>query len=105
MVYVYAETPTTNAVYGTPVIDGQIDAVWASAQLIDCGKLKLSDTTTNTGVTASARTLWDETHLYILLEVNVPRSSMITYPSAYEFRLAYDNEIEILDPNNRRPGG
>ncbi len=55
------------AIYGTPVIDGQIDGAWDNAQV-----QKIENVYAQDGLTESSarfRTMWDENYVYILVEV------------------------------------
>jgi endo-1,4-beta-xylanase len=55
----------TTAVPGTPVIDGEEDEVWASAEEVETAVWVLGDS----GSTATVKTLWDDTHLYVYMVV------------------------------------
>ena len=62
------ETPTVGAIYGTPIIDGDIDAVWNGAQII-----RLVNVYSDDGLTPPTevqfRVMYDEEYLYFLVEV------------------------------------
>ena len=65
--------PIAYAVYGTPEIDGEIDAVWDNAKPRRISKTFVTngpdpDNPTN-GTSAVFRALWDEKYLYLLVEV------------------------------------
>lgn len=62
----FVEVVETDA---APIIDGEIDAAWNAATVIETGKQ-----VTGAGSTASAtvRTLWRDTQLYVLMEVADP---------------------------------
>lgn len=53
---------------GAPVIDGQVDAAWASANAVTTDKQIEGEG----GATANVRTLWRENTLYVLAEVTDP---------------------------------
>ncbi|WP_025677594.1 endo-1,4-beta-xylanase [Paenibacillus massiliensis] len=54
------------AAYGTPVIDGTVDAVWNTAPAIPVNRYQ----TAWQGATGVAKALWDEDYLYVLIQVN-----------------------------------
>ncbi len=54
------------ASYGTPVIDGDIDEVWSEAAELPVNRYQ----TAWSGSTGTAKALWDEENLYVLVEVN-----------------------------------
>jgi endo-1,4-beta-xylanase len=54
------------APYGTPVMDGEIDEIWQKAPIVNTDTFVMSEQ----GATAAVRLLWDETHLYVLADVN-----------------------------------
>lgn len=59
------DVPHANAAYGTPVVDGQIDEVWANAETYTASALKDG---TEEGITTEWKALWDEKNLYVLIE-------------------------------------
>ncbi|MBP5271329.1 MAG: hypothetical protein ILO42_10265, partial [Clostridia bacterium] len=63
-----AETPEVGAIYGTPIIDGDIDALWDGAQII-----RLSAVYADDGLTEPTkvpfRIVYEEEYLYFLVEV------------------------------------
>jgi LPXTG-motif cell wall-anchored protein len=62
------ETPVilqSEAIYGTPAIDGEIDAVWNKANIIVTDKFMGA-----AGAYANIKTMWDERNLYALYEVH-----------------------------------
>ncbi len=63
---------TGTASKGTPEIDGKIDEIWETTESYAVDRLKDG---TDTGLTASFRSLWDENNLYVLIEVNDPDHS------------------------------
>ncbi|SDE26798.1 O-Glycosyl hydrolase [Paenibacillus sp. UNCCL117] len=89
------ETPVVSAaVYkGTPVIDGQPDAVWENATEIRTDIFSRGQS----GATAAAKLLWDETAVYVLASVYDPVRSVVN-PLAHE-----QDSIEIfLDEDNAK---
>lgn len=82
----------TEAVKGTPTVDGKIDDIWANAQTIE------TDTyTMGSGATAKVKTLWDKDYIYVLAEVTDPKLSKESV-NVYE-----QDTIEIfLDENNNK---
>jgi endo-1,4-beta-xylanase len=83
----------TTAVKGTPTIDGDIDSVWNSANVIDVNQWVQG----TSGSTAKVRTLWDENYLYVLFEV---KDSLLTKASANVWE---QDSIEIfVDLNNAK---
>ncbi len=58
---------------GTPVIDGEIDAVWANAEVYPLNGVYLDKSPDPSiplnGTKAQFRTLWDKNRLYVLVEV------------------------------------
>lgn len=59
------EMRITEAIYGTPVIDGEMDEIWESANIIYTDR----DIEGTDGSIAEVRTLWDENKLYIYAKV------------------------------------
>jgi endo-1,4-beta-xylanase len=84
------------AARGTPVI-GQFDQrVWARAPQITTTVHVIG----TTGATATARLLWDDTHLYVLAEVTDPILDASS-PNAFE-----QDSVEIfVDPSNSKSPG
>lgn len=83
----------TEAKYGTPNMDGEIDDIWNSSNVIN--------TDTNIQGTnnakAKVRTLWDENYIYLLYEVtdsNLDKSSKDAYQQ--------DSVEAFIDENNAR---
>lgn len=56
---------TAKAVYGTPKIDGEIDAVWDKAEKINVNNFVVAWQ----GATSNVSLMWDEDYLYILYAV------------------------------------
>src|SRR5690606_21399164 len=66
-----AASPKITAPFGSPVIDGKIDAVWNKAQAVTP-----KHRTGNTDMSATFKALWDDNALYILAEVKDKNFSM-----------------------------
>ena len=104
----------TKAAYGTPTVDGTMDKVWDQAQSIDINTFSVGAN----GATATAKTLWDEKYLYVLVDVkdnNLSKKSANNYEqdsielfidednaksASYEqgdiqYRVNFDNERSI----------
>jgi len=62
----YAEANRSVARYGTPVIDGETDAVWSKAPALPVNRYQMAWQ----GANGTARVLWDEKNLYVILYVN-----------------------------------
>ncbi|WP_308635423.1 endo-1,4-beta-xylanase [Paenibacillus silvisoli] len=56
-----ASSKTTDAVYGTPVIDGSPDSAWANANEVSTDVWVAG----TSGSTAKVKTMWDAGHLYV----------------------------------------
>ncbi|WP_116105543.1 sugar-binding protein [Lewinella sp. IMCC34191] len=55
---------------GRPIsVDGAVDPAWEQAQVYDLDKVSTGIVTGATDLSASYRTMWDETYLYLLVEV------------------------------------
>ncbi|MBO7375607.1 MAG: hypothetical protein J6V01_00785, partial [Clostridia bacterium] len=63
-----AETPEVGAIYGTPIIDGDIDALWDGAQIIRLSAVYADDGLTEP-TKVQFRIVYDEEYLYFLVEV------------------------------------
>jgi endo-1,4-beta-xylanase len=59
------ETKTAAVPYGKPVIDGEVDPVWANSPALETGLYLLAWQ----GARGTARVLWDEDNLYALVQV------------------------------------
>ncbi len=57
----------SQAVYGTPVIDGKIDDIWKKTEKIELNRQTVGKA--DEGATGTLRMMWDEEHLYALFEV------------------------------------
>lgn len=60
------EANQATANYGTPTIDGTIDAIWSQAQQIAVNRYQ----TAWQGATGVAKALWDDENLYVLVQVS-----------------------------------
>ena len=60
-----ADSKKTTATYGTPVVDGDIDAIWQGTPEVDVKNYLLA----KQGAPAKAKVLWDEQNLYVLMQV------------------------------------
>lgn len=60
------EANRSTAKYGTPVIDGEVDDVWKKSEVMKISRYQ----TAWQGATGTARALWDENNLYVLIQVN-----------------------------------
>ncbi len=96
-----AENPTTipegakeaKAAYGTPVIDGTVDAIWNSAQVmpVDFNQAAWQ------GATGIAKALWDNANLYVLVQVSDSQLDKVN-ENAWE-----QDSVEIfIDENNQK---
>ncbi len=88
-----AEIPAyAEATQGTPTIDGEIDDVWADANVLDINTYSMGK-----GATGTAKVLWDKDYIYVLAEVKDPVLSKAS-PNVYE-----QDTVEIfLDENNHK---
>lgn len=68
-----ATHPIAKAAYGTPVIDGEIDDIWATAEANEIANAFAEGgpdpANPRNGTSATFRALWDERKLYLLAEV------------------------------------
>ena len=62
--------PEIQVAYGTPVIDGTVDAVWANATAYQYDKYNYVTKTEVDLDPGQFRILWDENYLYYLFEIN-----------------------------------
>lgn len=53
------------ATKGTPTIDGKVDDAWKDAKAIDVNMFTVG----NSGATATAKAMWDENNIYVLVDV------------------------------------
>lgn len=88
-------TYAAKSVYGTPIIDGEPDAVWTKAQ----ERFTERWAEGADGAKAKFRTLWDQGRLYVYAEVT---DSLLTDASANAWE---EDSVEIfLDQNNGKTG-
>ncbi len=92
-ILLYKDMPRyTEAVYGTPEIDGTADDVWTDAPTV-----KTDVYTAGSGATANVKTMWDKDYIYVLAEVTDPKLSK-TSINTYE-----QDSVEIFfDENNNK---
>src|SRR5699024_5032306 len=83
----------TMAIKGTPIIDSEIDVAWEKAHSIMTEQVIEGSSETK----ATAKTLWDEDYLYVLVEVNDSELDQ-------KNQLAHEQDsIEIfMDENNQK---
>lgn len=83
----------SEAVYGTPAVDGTIDEAWANCSPISVDIPTLG----KTPATGVSRMMWDENFIYILTEVKDPALSKVN-ANAYE-----QDTVEVFfDENNAK---
>ncbi|MBB3108049.1 endo-1,4-beta-xylanase [Paenibacillus phyllosphaerae] len=81
------------ATYATPVVDGTVDAAWSQAPAMAVNRYQ----TAWQGASGTARALWDDQNLYVLIQVNDAQLDK-TNANAWE-----QDSIEIfLDQNNAK---
>lgn len=81
----------STAYYGTPQIDGNVDAVWSQAAALPVNRYQLAWQ----GATGTAKALWDAENLYVLIQVS---DSQLNKTSANPWE---QDSVEIfLDQNN-----
>ncbi|WP_169085705.1 endo-1,4-beta-xylanase [Paenibacillus sp. PL91] len=84
-------TQISNANYGTPILDGELDAIWANANKLDTA-VKVEG---GEGSKAEFYTMWDDEHLYVYAMVTDKKLSAAS-ANPWEH-----DSIEIfLDQNN-----
>ncbi|GIO36670.1 hypothetical protein J41TS12_15310 [Paenibacillus antibioticophila] len=88
-----SEARQSTAKYATPVIDGVADAIWKDTPAVPIDQYQ----TAWQGASGTARVLWDDENLYVLLQVNDAQLDK-TNANAWE-----QDSVEIfLDENNAR---
>ncbi|SDY28353.1 Endo-1,4-beta-xylanase, GH35 family [Evansella caseinilytica] len=87
------EVKITEALYGTPEINGEMDAVWEDALVIHTDVWVEGEQ----GATAKVRTLWDEENLYVFAEVT---DSLLTKRSSNVWE--HDSVEIFIDQNNEK---
>ena len=60
------DTKKTEAIKGTPTIDGKMDDIWKKANKIDVNQLNKDLIPSDSTTTAEAYTMWDDTNFYFL---------------------------------------
>lgn len=86
-----SEANQATARYATPVIDGTVDAVWNETAGIPINRYQMAWQ----GATGTAKALWDDEHLYVLVQVS---DSQLDKASANVWE---QDSVEIfLDQNN-----
>ncbi len=90
---IISEIPAVaKASYGTPIIDGKTDDIWADAPEISIDKYSMGS-----GATGTAKVLWDNDNIYVLAQVKDPVLSKAS-SNSYE-----QDTVEIfLDENNHK---
>lgn len=87
------EMNKSTANYGTPVIDGTIDAIWSQAAALPLNRYQ----TAWQGASGVAKALWDDQNLYVLIQVN---DAQLDKSSANVWE---QDSVEIfLDENNEK---
>lgn len=88
------DTKTTEAIKGTPVVDGIIDGMWAKANEIEVKLVNQTIIPSNSTTTAKVRTMWDEKNLYILSQVydTAVANKDIAEPDGIEFAIDEAND-------------
>ncbi|WEK54611.1 MAG: endo-1,4-beta-xylanase [Candidatus Cohnella colombiensis] len=88
-----ANVNQANATYGTPTIDGTIDAVWSGAPSIPINRFQMAWQ----GASGVAKALWDDQNLYVLFQVSDAQLDKGS-ANAYE-----QDSVEVfLDENNEK---
>ncbi|MEK5639599.1 1,4-beta-xylanase [Paenibacillus rhizosphaerae] len=81
------------AAYGTPVIDGTVDAVWNQAAAMPVNRYQMAWQ----GATGTAKALWDDHNLYVLIQVS---DTQLDKSSANAWE---QDSVEVfLDENNAK---
>ena len=63
------DTKTTQAIKGTPVIDGVMDSIWQQANEVNVNLVNQTLIPSNSTTTAKAYTMWDDNYFYFLAVV------------------------------------
>ncbi|HEX9058677.1 MAG TPA: sugar-binding protein, partial [Clostridia bacterium] len=81
----------SKAIYGTPVIDGTVDAIWNNAPEMQLNRYQMAWQ----GAAGTAKALWDDKYLYVLAQVNDTQLDKNS-ANAYE-----QDSVEVfVDQNN-----
>jgi len=90
---VLPEALQSTAAYGTPVVDGTVDAVWNQAAEIPINRFQMAWQ----GASGTAKALWDTQNLYVLVQVSDAQLDK-TNAEAHQ-----QDSVEIfLDQNNAK---
>ncbi|MBM7540237.1 endo-1,4-beta-xylanase [Amphibacillus cookii] len=81
------------AIYGTPIIDGEIDPIWEDAPPLAVNRYQMAWQ----GATGVARVLWDQDHLYVLFEVNG-----VEFDKSSDHPWEQDSVEVFIDENNHK---
>ena len=84
------------AASGTPKIDGEIDEVWANAEKLAVNNFQMGKKGTN--AEGTARVLWDNNNIYVLVEVTDPNGMHASSSNHYEC----DTVEVFVDGNNQK---
>lgn len=88
-----SEANQSTALYGTPVIDGAVDAIWNQAPAMPIERYQ----TAWQGATGTAKALWDDHNLYVLIQVSDAQLDK-NNPNPWE-----QDSVEVfLDENNAK---
>lgn len=90
------------AMHGTPVVDGKIDDVWKNVPVLKVNRDVAAENSLEEGQklsTASIRCLWDDGHLYCLVEVKDDKISTGSFED-----WAQDSIEIFVDGNNSKAG-
>lgn len=95
-----SEAKSLNAVKGTPVIDGEIDVIWSnSSAATDFVQSGVKLTTFETDIKPSAKAMWDDKFLYVLVEV---KDSKVGGTATGDDNFNNDSVEVYLDQNNAK---
>ena len=87
------EANESSASYGTPVVDGVIDAVWSDTAAMEISRYQLAWQ----GANGTAKALWDDKNLYVLFQVSDAQLDKAS-PNPWE-----QDSIEVfVDENNEK---
>lgn len=88
-----SEANQSTALYGTPAVDGAVDAIWNQAPAMPIERYQ----TAWQGATGTAKALWDDHNLYVLIQVNDAQLDK-NNPNPWE-----QDSVEVfLDENNAK---
>lgn len=88
-----ANANVSNAVFGTPAIDGTVDAVWSQAPVLPVNRYQMAWQ----GASGVAKALWDDQNLYVLIQVTDSQLNK-TNVNAWE-----QDSVEVfVDQNNAK---